>query len=86
MTPLHALQTATTNAAQALGQAQEFGQIAPGYRADAILLKANPLDDIENLQHIESVLLRGLVIDRNALDALLGEVKDTVADSRNRKG
>jgi hypothetical protein len=36
-----------------------------------VLLDANPLDDIRNTQKIRAVILRGRLLDRRALDALL---------------
>ncbi len=37
------------NPAIYLDGAKEFGTVAPGFRADLVLLAANPLEDIGNL-------------------------------------
>ncbi len=40
-------------------QTEKFGLIAEGYRADAVLLDANPLTSVENLSRIAGVLANG---------------------------
>jgi len=75
MTPMEALQTATSNPAQFLNMAQELGTIQKGKIADLVLLDKNPLDDIKNTQSINAVVLNGRLLDRKALDALLGQVE-----------
>ena len=75
LTPMQALQAATKNPAEFLGKRQSQGTIAPGKVADLVLLDANPLDDIHNAQKIRAVILRGQLLDRSALDALLSSVE-----------
>lgn len=58
-TPLQALQSATRDAAQALGLDAGVGTIAAGKRADLVVLTANPLDDISNLRQTAFVATRG---------------------------
>jgi imidazolonepropionase-like amidohydrolase len=45
----------------------EIGAIAPGMKADLVLLRADPSVDIENAKEIELVIKNGAVIDRRAL-------------------
>jgi imidazolonepropionase-like amidohydrolase len=59
LTPFEALRTATTNAALVLGTAGELGIVAPGARADLLLLDGNPLADVANTERIAGVMLRG---------------------------
>ena len=73
--PLQALQTATTKPAEFLQRSAQQGSIAAGRRADLVLLNGNPLDDIHNTQKIEAVILNGKLLDRAALDSLLGNVQ-----------
>jgi imidazolonepropionase-like amidohydrolase len=68
---MQALQAATRNPAEFLGKLQTQGTIEQGKFADLLLLDANPLDNIHNTQKIRAVILRGKVLDRNALDELL---------------
>ncbi len=70
LTPWQALRAATVNAALALGRA-DSGIIAPGMRADLLLLEANPLEDIANTRRIAAVVLDGVYLARADLDALL---------------
>jgi len=74
LTPTEALQTATRNAAEFLHQEQDSGTIAAGRYADLVLLDANPLEDIHNTRRIRTLMVRGKVLDRSALDQLLNSV------------
>ncbi len=58
------------------------GTIAPGNRADLVLLRSNPLVDIANTSHIDAVILGGQVLDRGKLDAMLASVEQ--ANDRSR--
>jgi hypothetical protein len=73
LTPRDALQTATINPARFAGLEKEVGRVATGYAADLILLDANPLQDIRNTRAISAVILRGQLLDRAALDAVLAK-------------
>jgi hypothetical protein len=72
--PLEALQSATAKPAEFLGRLAEQGTIAPGKRADLVLLDANPLDDIRNTQKIDAVIVNGKLLNRGDLGALLAKV------------
>jgi imidazolonepropionase-like amidohydrolase len=67
LTPAEILRSATTNGALALGLADSAGRIAPGMRADLVLLDADPLADIANLQRVRAVLKDGIVYDPDDL-------------------
>lgn len=75
MTPLQALQTATTNPARFLGQEALHGTIAPGKTADLVLLDANPLLDIRATSRINAVVSAGRLLTRDRLSALLAETE-----------
>ena len=62
-TPLEALQAATSTAAAFLYQESDLGTVAPGRRADLVVLGANPADDIRNIRRVERVLLDGQWVD-----------------------
>ena len=70
-TPMQALQAATKNPADFLGKIKTQGTVEQGKFADLLLLDANPLDDIRNTEKIRAVILRGKLLNRNALDTLL---------------
>ena len=76
LTPYQALQCATTHPANYLRQADEFGTIAVGKRADMLLLSANPLTDISNTQKIDGVIVRGHWLDANELQRRLQQVPE----------
>lgn len=63
-TPGEAIVAATHNGALALGIADRTGVIAKGMRADLVLLRANPLEDIRNTRQIELVMKHGVVYRR----------------------
>jgi imidazolonepropionase-like amidohydrolase len=79
LTPMEALQAATSKPAEFLGRSNEQGTIAPGQRADLVLLDANPLQDTHNIQKIHAVILQGKYLDRAALDALLNKAAQFAA-------
>jgi hypothetical protein len=58
-TPYAALKTATVDAAKLFRKDGEFGMITPGMRADLILTRQNPLEDVRGLRGIEGVMVRG---------------------------
>lgn len=64
LTPLEALRAATSVSAQILGASRDVGTIAPGYRADLVLLDADPSVDIRNTRRIWKVVQGGHVIPR----------------------
>ena len=63
MTPAQALGTATTTAAELLGEAQALGRLAPGYSADITAVEGRPLDDINDVIHgVRWVMKAGTVV------------------------
>ncbi len=81
LTPMQALQAATSNPARFFGFT-DSGTISKGKRADLVLLDANPLDDIANTKRIRSVVLAGHYLSRDDLDQLLRRVERAAAASR----
>jgi hypothetical protein len=59
LTPYEALQAGTFNAAAALGALDKMGTIAVGKQADMLLLDANPLADVRNVQQRSGVMMHG---------------------------
>jgi len=61
MTPLKALQSATTQSAKLLGIEADVGRIQPGKYADIIAVEADPTKDISALRTIDFVMKGGVV-------------------------
>ena len=69
LSPVQALQTATINPARFLHIDWELGSVEEGKAADLVLLAANPLEDIRNLNLVRAVVLNGRFLDRGQLNA-----------------
>jgi imidazolonepropionase-like amidohydrolase len=61
MTPMQAIQSATTNAADLLGHSKELGSIKPGKYADIVAVSGDPLADIRVLENVEFIMKDGKV-------------------------
>lgn len=80
LTPLEALQAATLSPARYLGREGQSGTIAPGQRADIVLLTANPLEDIRNTRRIEGVMVAGTYLARHDIDRMLEQIAATIPE------
>lgn len=78
LSPYEALKTGTVNVGVYLNEENQTGKIAPGFRADLILLSDNPLQAIPFHDHIEGVMMHGIYYDRDLLDGLLQNVLDLI--------
>jgi imidazolonepropionase-like amidohydrolase len=65
MSPLHALAAATSTPARCFGL-HDRGRIAPGLRADMLLVRGNPTVDITAARDIVGVWKGGVPLDRHA--------------------
>lgn len=61
MTPMQAIQSATTIAAESLGWVGDTGAVAPGYYADIIAVDGDPLEDIGAMERVTFVMKGGEV-------------------------
>jgi imidazolonepropionase-like amidohydrolase len=61
MTPMQAIQSATSRAAELLGKRGEIGVVAPGAYADLIAVAGNPLADVTVLKSVQFVMKDGVV-------------------------
>ena len=61
MTPMQAIQAATSNAADLLGKSELLGSIKAGKYADIVAVQGNPLEDIRVIEHVKFVMKDGKV-------------------------
>ncbi|HZS97015.1 MAG TPA: amidohydrolase family protein [Terriglobales bacterium] len=69
MTPMQAIQAATSSAADLLGHSKEVGSIKPGKFADLVAVSRDPLQDISVLENVEFVMKDGVVYKHPKSDA-----------------
>jgi imidazolonepropionase-like amidohydrolase len=63
MTPMQAIVAATANGAGAAFRSRDLGTIEKGKLADVVLLEADPLMDIHNIERIGAVIAQGRRVD-----------------------
>jgi len=61
MTPMQAVQSATTVAAALLGASKDLGEIAPGRFADLVAVDGDPLQDVARLERVRFVMKGGQI-------------------------
>src|SRR5215472_3637297 len=62
MSPMQAIQAATSRGAELLGKRGELGTVAPGAYADLIAVAGDPLADINALKNVAFVMKNGSVV------------------------
>ena len=80
LSPAEALGAATLRSAEFLSLEDDYGSIEPGKRADLVLVRANPLEDIAAIRQIELVMLGGTIWSRADLDQMLADVEARVGE------
>lgn len=68
------LESATRGAAEFLGNADQFGAIEAGKRADLLLLDADPLADVANTRRIAAVFIAGRYLTAQELNRRMEEL------------
>lgn len=79
MSPYEVLVSGTRNVGEYFANEDDFGTVAPGKRADLVLLRANPLDDVGNVDSIEGVMVAGRWLARDEIDRRLQAVAEAYA-------
>ena len=77
LSPFDALGTVTSNPGAWMHEhlgTPLVGRIAPGYRADLLLVEGNPLEDLSTLRTPRAVVLRGRWLDGDELRVRLEEL------------
>ena len=69
LTPYEALQAATVTPAGVFGL-EDRGMIAPGLRADLILVSGDPLSDVSSVEYPTAVMANGVWLDQGDLQRL----------------
>ncbi|WP_114951273.1 amidohydrolase family protein [Sphingosinicella terrae] len=81
LSPYAVLESGTRNPARYFGTPDAFGTVAPGRRADLILLEANPLEDLDNVQRRVGVMVRGRWLPEAEIQARLEQIARDAAAS-----
>jgi imidazolonepropionase-like amidohydrolase len=79
LTPLQALQAATSGPAHFLDDSDKYGTVEKGKVAGLVLLDANPIEDIRNTRKIAAVVVGGKYYPREELDKILAQVEAAAA-------
>jgi len=61
MTPMQAIRTGTSSAAELLGWSDKLGTIEAGKWADIVAVSGDPLKDVKELQNVKFVMKGGAV-------------------------
>ncbi len=62
MSPMQAIQSATSVAARYLGWQDRVGSLAPGRLGDLVAVEGNPLEDVRRLQQVAVVVKGGIAV------------------------
>ncbi len=73
LTPLEALQTATTHPVAFFGLQKTLGSVTVGKKAELVLLDGNPLEDLNNLDRVSAVLTHKKLLLRPELDQMMAD-------------
>lgn len=77
LTPYEAIRAGTYNAALCMEKLDEQGTIEVNKQADLILLEANPLESVRNINRRSGVMLNGAWFPQGELDEMLEELAET---------
>lgn len=73
------IQASTINGAKVFDKENEFGSVTTGKKANLVLLDKNPIEDIENLTKINTIINKGIVFKPDAI------IKSTPTDLVQRQ-
>lgn len=79
LSPYRALRAATVDAADFVGETDEWGTVAVGSRADVLLVEDDPLVDVANALRLVGVMKRGRWLSATELQADLDALADEQA-------
>ena len=74
ISPYEIVKSGTANVGEYFKAQDQFGTIAVGKRADLILVDANPLQDVANMEKRSGVMIRGRWLPASEIDARLAKI------------
>ena len=74
ISPYEVVKSGTANVGEHFKAQDQFGTIAVGKRADLILVDANPLQDVANMEQRSGVMIRGRWLPASEIDARLAKI------------
>lgn len=80
---IEAIRASTTRPAEFMGESETWGAVAPGRKADLVLLSANPLEDIRNSERIDGVMVRGRWLSGDSIRARLDRIANAYAGGKS---
>jgi imidazolonepropionase-like amidohydrolase len=75
MSATQVLESATIKPGELLSPYFKIGQIKPGYEADLILLKENPLEDLRAFEKPAGVIINGVYLSEEAINKKLESIR-----------
>lgn len=75
MSAYEIIRSGTASAGAYFADVDNFGTIAPGMRADLLLVNGNPLENVENIGAIEGVMTRGRWLSGEEISGRLAEME-----------
>jgi len=85
LTSCQAIRAGTHDAAEFFAALDEFGTVAVDCRADLILVKENPLDDVAHVAKRIGVMVRGQWYPQAELQARLDALAEKYASQRGQR-
>ncbi|MFI5150335.1 MAG: amidohydrolase family protein [Bacteroidia bacterium] len=76
ISPYETLRAGTVNASAFFKAEKEWGTIEQGKKADLVLLRSNPLDNLDSLDQINGVMTRGVWYSAEELEKIQTELKE----------
>lgn len=80
LTPLEVIQSGTLNPAKFFDMEGEFGEIVEGASADFLLLRSNPIEQLDALRDLTGVMVRGHWLDKASIDQRLEEIAQNASN------
>ncbi len=75
LSPLQIIQSGTINVAEYLDMSDTMGEIKPGLSADMILVKRNPLEDLQALKELSGVMIQGKWVSSEEIEQRLRQIE-----------